>query len=84
MSQTLFAIGDKLLKDKFHQVLGLNPITITYNTDGTVNTVTDGETGVVYTLSYDSQQKVSSIADADNTWTLSYDTQDRVENISVT
>lgn len=51
---------------------GLNNVTYTYNSDDSVDTITDEDSGTVYTFAYNSNGDVESITDGTSTWTLTY------------
>lgn len=52
--------------------LDLDTATITYNEDGSINTLTDTDTGTVYTFTYTSDGNVNTISDTSFTWTFAY------------
>jgi len=83
MPQARFEIGTELLATLLNALGGLNDTTITYNGDGTVNTVTDNETGAVLTLTY-SVGEVASVTDGVNTWTLVKNGSNQITDINVT
>jgi YD repeat-containing protein len=83
-AQNKWNVGDPLNKDKLNQMAGENPSTITYDSQGRVNTVTDDITGVITTISYDNQGRVASYTDGTNTWTPTYDSQGNITNIAIT
>ena len=49
-----------------------NNVTLTYNADGTVNTVTNTDQTITYTLTW-ANGRLVSFTDGTNTWTATYD-----------
>lgn len=49
-------------------------VNITYNSDNTIHTIEHVDYGVTLTLSYNSNQTVSSVTDGTNTWNFTYNT----------
>ena len=76
MAQKIFVANTALpatdLNNNFNLLFD-NNVTLTYNADGTVNTVTNNDQTVTYTLTWTNGRLVS-FTDGTNTWTASYDT----------
>jgi len=72
MANTIVQSATDILASVANQNWGLNSQTITFNTDGTINTITDTITGVVYTFAYNANKSINTITDGDNTWTFGY------------
>jgi len=75
---------NRIMADKLNQCFGLNSMTLAYNADGTIHTITDSVTGTVYTLSYNADETINTISDTDNTWTLSYNTDGTISGVTKT
>ena len=82
MADSVIAIGDQLTAAKLNQLFGMNSAAFTYNTDGTVNTITDSTTGVVYTFAYNTDGSVNTVSDASNTWTMAYNSNGDITSIT--
>lgn len=52
---------------------GFNNFTVAYNSDGTVDTITNDDSEIVYTFVYNVYGNVDTIEDGTNTWTMTYD-----------
>ena len=72
MADTVFAIGETATASKQNQNHGLNSNTIAYDASGRVSTVTDDNTGTVWTYTYNADDSVNTVTDGTNTWTYSY------------
>ena len=70
--KSFIELAEDILSPKLNQLFGLNTTSILYNADGTVHTVTDSVTGVVYTFSYNTDGSLNTVTDGDNTWTMGY------------
>ena len=64
---------------------GADNITITYNADGKIATITDTDTtpDAVYTFTWNGDL-LASITDGTNTWTFAYDAQEQLTSITRT
>jgi YD repeat-containing protein len=82
-----WSAGEKLtadqLNENFQRIFNDN-VTITYNSDDTVATITNSDASVTWTFTYNSQGAVSTITDGTNTWTFTYDSSNRVTAIAKT
>jgi len=82
MANTVVASAEDILAVKTNQNFGLNSQVYAYNTNGTLNTITDSTTSVVYTFAYKTDGTLNTIADGSNTWTLVY-TSDIITGITI-
>lgn len=74
--------GEEVTAAKLNKTVGgFNNANITYNGDEQVTSVTDPATGVVYTLTYDSDGRVATVSDGSNTYTITYNGDDAITNI---
>ena len=78
-----YDVGEQVLASKLNMLAGTNNAVLAYNSDGTVNTITDSATAVVITFTYVSG-RISSYSDGTNTFTLTYDTTDTITNLVIT
>lgn len=81
--QKRFEVGTELLAVLLNGLGGLNSVTVAYNGDGSVNTITDNESGVVTTLAYSMGQIVSA-SDGVNTWSIVRNGANQITDITVT
>lgn len=74
--------GEEVTAAKLNKTIGgFNNVNITYNGDDQPVTLTDPVTGVVYTLTYDSDGRVVTVNDGANTYILTYNGDDQITNI---
>lgn len=78
MKSTAVSIGDTATASQYNNLridAGLfsgDEVNITYNTDGSINTVEHVDYGVTYTLTYSATGLVSSVTDGVDAWHFTY------------
>jgi len=74
--------GEEVTAEKLNKTVGgFNNADITYNNDDQPTTITDPVTGVVYTLTYDSEGRLFTASDGTNTYTITYNGDDSITSI---
>lgn len=74
--------GEEVTAEKLNKTVGgFNNANITYNSDDQPITITDPVTGVVYTLTYDSEGRLATASDGTNTYTITYNGDDSITSI---
>ena len=77
--------GEEVTAAKLNQTgEGLDIGTMTYDVQGRLSSFIDSDSGFTYTLTYDTDDKLLTIANGTNTWTMTYNSDGNITAVTKT
>ncbi len=77
-----WTVGEEVTAAKLNKMVGgFNNANIVYDGNDRPTTITDPVSGVVYTFTYDEDDRAVTVNDGTNTYTMTYDGDDQITSI---